>query len=96
MARVAVKAEVVLAASSILVPVVVHAFATYRWRRECACCLYVYLLQVEILRMLRILGTKHADASDQMNDILAQVGNGFIRLARALDRVARPAIRPSI
>jgi len=30
-------------------------------------------LQVEILRMLRILGTKHAETSDQMNDILAQV-----------------------
>ena len=30
-------------------------------------------LQVEILRMLRILGAKHADTSDQMNDILAQV-----------------------
>jgi len=30
-------------------------------------------LQVEILRMLRILGTKHAESSDQMNDILAQV-----------------------
>ena len=30
-------------------------------------------LQVEILRMLRILGTRHAETSDQMNDILAQV-----------------------
>jgi len=30
-------------------------------------------LQVEILRMLRILGAKHAETSDQMNDILAQV-----------------------
>ena len=30
-------------------------------------------LQVEILRMLRILGKGHADTSDQMNDILAQV-----------------------
>ena len=35
-----------------------------------ACCV---LAQVEILRMLRILGTKHAETSDQMNDILAQV-----------------------
>jgi len=30
-------------------------------------------LQVEILRMLRILGMRHAETSDQMNDILAQV-----------------------
>jgi len=30
-------------------------------------------LQVEILRMLRILGQRHAETSDQMNDILAQV-----------------------
>lgn len=30
-------------------------------------------LQVEILRMLRILGRGHAETSDQMNDILAQV-----------------------
>jgi AP-1 complex subunit gamma-1 len=30
-------------------------------------------LQVEILRMLRILGSRHAETSDQMNDILAQV-----------------------
>jgi len=30
-------------------------------------------LQVEILRMLRILGMGHAETSDQMNDILAQV-----------------------
>jgi len=30
-------------------------------------------LQVEILRMLRILGKNHAETSDQMNDILAQV-----------------------
>jgi len=30
-------------------------------------------LQVEILRMLRILGKGHAETSDQMNDILAQV-----------------------
>jgi len=30
-------------------------------------------LQVEILRMLRVLGKGHAETSDQMNDILAQV-----------------------
>ena len=29
--------------------------------------------QVEILRMLRMLGKGHAETSDQMNDILAQV-----------------------
>ena len=30
-------------------------------------------LQAKILRLLRILGTKSADSSDEMNDILAQV-----------------------
>ena len=42
------------------------------------------LLQVQILRLLRIVGQGHAAASEQMNDILMQVTLYFVLVLFAL------------
>ena len=37
---------------------------------------YLTQFQVQILRLLRILGRNHEESSETMNDLLAQVGVG--------------------